>query len=322
MPSSTTNNSMVYPLPTDTVKQVKKHGHTCQNPSLTLAYLTQWQSQNARNRPTELEIKPYSSARQWAQDFEWDSQLLKALAERWGGTVAGYHEKEGWHVDFFPAKIDWRLVVGLGTDNVLETGITLHHLYGVPIIPGSALKGLTRTHLLLKIAETLKVAPLTFEQHQNNHPSKFRLLDQWLLEADPKKRQQHWDALGVTHLPQSRCDGLRTLFTGCFGSTEAQGNFIFFDAVPHPSTLPTFKTDVMTPHYPTYYSDDRHEKPPADLDDPNPVLFLTVEETVFQFAVAAKKKDRLENVIQWLKTGLRELGVGSKTAAGYGYFRT
>ena len=35
-----------------------------------------------------------------------------------------------------------RLIVGLGTENVLETGITLHHTYGMPVLPGSALKGL------------------------------------------------------------------------------------------------------------------------------------------------------------------------------------
>lgn len=35
-----------------------------------------------------------------------------------------------------------RLVVGLGAENVLETGIRLHHTYGMPILPGSALKGL------------------------------------------------------------------------------------------------------------------------------------------------------------------------------------
>lgn len=46
-----------------------------------------------------------------------------------------------------PAPIDLttqgRLIVGLGSESVLETGITLHHTYGVPIIPGSALKGLS-----------------------------------------------------------------------------------------------------------------------------------------------------------------------------------
>ena len=35
-----------------------------------------------------------------------------------------------------------RLIVGLGTESVLETGIRLHHTYGTPVIPGSALKGL------------------------------------------------------------------------------------------------------------------------------------------------------------------------------------
>jgi len=36
-----------------------------------------------------------------------------------------------------------RLVVNLGADSVLETNIALHQTYGVPFIPGSALKGLT-----------------------------------------------------------------------------------------------------------------------------------------------------------------------------------
>ena len=39
-------------------------------------------------------------------------------------------------------KTDGRLIIGLGAQNVLETGLTLHHTYGTPIIPGSALKGL------------------------------------------------------------------------------------------------------------------------------------------------------------------------------------
>lgn len=35
-----------------------------------------------------------------------------------------------------------RLAVNLGADSVLETNLALHHTYGVPYIPGSALKGL------------------------------------------------------------------------------------------------------------------------------------------------------------------------------------
>jgi CRISPR-associated protein Cmr6 len=40
------------------------------------------------------------------------------------------------------AKVQSRLAIGLGADSVLETSITLHHTYGTPYIPGSALKGL------------------------------------------------------------------------------------------------------------------------------------------------------------------------------------
>lgn len=37
---------------------------------------------------------------------------------------------------------DNRMAVGLGADGVLETSVALHRTYGVPYIPGSALKGL------------------------------------------------------------------------------------------------------------------------------------------------------------------------------------
>lgn len=39
-----------------------------------------------------------------------------------------------------------RMIIGLGDESVLETSITLHHTYGVPYIPGSALKGLAASY--------------------------------------------------------------------------------------------------------------------------------------------------------------------------------
>jgi CRISPR-associated protein Cmr6 len=38
--------------------------------------------------------------------------------------------------------VNGRMIIGLGSESVLETGIALHHTYGTPVIPGSALKGL------------------------------------------------------------------------------------------------------------------------------------------------------------------------------------
>jgi CRISPR-associated protein Cmr6 len=42
-----------------------------------------------------------------------------------------------------------RLVVGLGIKSVIETGLRMHHTYGVPLIPGSALKGLASHYCAL-----------------------------------------------------------------------------------------------------------------------------------------------------------------------------
>lgn len=44
------------------------------------------------------------------------------------------------------ARVQGRMVVGLGEESVLETSVTLHHTYGVPYIPGSALKGLAASY--------------------------------------------------------------------------------------------------------------------------------------------------------------------------------
>jgi len=45
-----------------------------------------------------------------------------------------------------PATVQGRMVVGLGEESVLETSVTLHHTYGIPYIPGSALKGLAASY--------------------------------------------------------------------------------------------------------------------------------------------------------------------------------
>jgi CRISPR-associated protein Cmr6 len=62
-------------------------------------------------------------------------ELYKAAFERWQKSLPE------WTVANELQTAD-RLIVGLGSENVLETGITLHHTYGMPWIPGSALKGL------------------------------------------------------------------------------------------------------------------------------------------------------------------------------------
>ncbi len=52
------------------------------------------------------------------------------------------------------AKTTGRLAIGLGGESVLETSITLHRTYGVPYIPGSALKGLAARYARTRLEDS------------------------------------------------------------------------------------------------------------------------------------------------------------------------
>lgn len=52
------------------------------------------------------------------------------------------------------ATVRGRMIIGLGAESVLETAIHLHHTYGVPVIPGSALKGLAADYARNRLEDT------------------------------------------------------------------------------------------------------------------------------------------------------------------------
>jgi CRISPR-associated protein Cmr6 len=60
---------------------------------------------------------------------------------RWEKMLDDY-KQAGYAVERREAKVRGRMVLGTGSESVLETAVTLHRTYGVPYIPGSALKGL------------------------------------------------------------------------------------------------------------------------------------------------------------------------------------
>ena len=79
--------------------------------------------------------------RGFAADNHIDTQLVENVYKRWLNAITAMHAQH------FTATTAWRMAVGLGGETVLETDLTLHHLYGIPFIPGSALKGLTRAYV-------------------------------------------------------------------------------------------------------------------------------------------------------------------------------
>ena len=67
------------------------------------------------------------------------SPVYKSAFSRWRQSL---QRLEG--VRLFTATAASPIAVGLGNESVLEVGLTVHRTYGVPLIPGSALKGLCR----------------------------------------------------------------------------------------------------------------------------------------------------------------------------------
>lgn len=144
---------------------------------------------------------------------------------------------------------------------------------------------------------------------------------------------------GVPYMPASTIKGVlrhymqeqgadTTLIARIFGQDDGgtllqkatKGHCVFFDAFPLRS--PRIELEVMTPHYPKYYSD---KKPPADWQSPNPVHFLTVGKgTPFRFLMGwlteTPTTEEKQQVTQWLEDALLHKGTGAKTAVGYGYW--
>ncbi len=77
-----------------------------------------------------------------------DVGILTAVKQRHEALLHWYRQR-GFEVHQFEANPVWRFVVGLGAAHVLETGITLHRIFGLPIIPASGLKGAARAYAQL-----------------------------------------------------------------------------------------------------------------------------------------------------------------------------
>ncbi len=70
-------------------------------------------------------------------------KLVTQLRERQKAQLQQFAQ-QGIKLYCVNATVDWRLIVGLGGEHVQETNMTLHHIYGIPYIPGSAVKGVLR----------------------------------------------------------------------------------------------------------------------------------------------------------------------------------
>lgn len=78
-----------------------------------------------------------------AADRMYPTSLLQALTARRRAAVARLEDRGAFVAEVDIKPVD-RLVIGLGGENPRENGFHLHGTYGVPVLPGSAIKGVVR----------------------------------------------------------------------------------------------------------------------------------------------------------------------------------
>lgn len=248
-----------YPLPRDTAEVLLEREGTVDNFSLLLDRCLAY----ARGPQGPGLVREYANREALVPDFAPLADLVAANLARWE-ALATYLGAAT-----LTASPDWRTIVGLGTNSLLEGGLTLHRVYGFPIVPAMAVKGVTRLY-----AEA--VAEIPVEESQRL----FGAADEELL----------------------------------------RGDLVFVDAVP--AAAPLVERDLLNPHYAAYYGGQANV-PPADYLAPRPAFLLAVGRgSPFRFGIASIQGDRpsAERALGWLRSALSEVGLGAKTAAGYGYW--
>ncbi len=186
---------------------------------------------------------------------------------------------------------DSRLLLHLSRANVLENvGLYAERTTGLPIIPGTALKGVVSTWAC-------------WADHFNSVDGSFRQFSK-----DSTQRRNF--TAGEAKLAQ------RILGDDNASGSEYSGEVIFLGGFP--TNPPRLGLDIVNPH---------HKADGTIETRLTPSAFLCVEPgTRWRFAFfvrpgASDASALLARTKAWIEEALTQTGIGAKTAAGYGRFR-
>ena len=176
-----------------------------------------------------------------------------------------------------------RFLTGIGETTPTEVGMVFDRNLGIPFIPASSIKGAVRYAYCVNFVRNKNMSEESIEEND--------------------------------------VDGLVELFGSLDTKNSARGGFSFMDA--YPDNPPELVMDIMNPHHGKYYNGEGKDGP-VETEEPKPIKFLAVEKgACFKFRgfFLSKNADKYrKELINAFETALTELGLGAKTAVGYGRF--
>ena len=196
-----------------------------------------------------------------------------AFYERWEKTLSDYGAKTR------IAQAQGRMIVGLGHESVLETSITLHRTYGVPYIPGSALKGLAASYARQRLGEAWNIKSEAYRAvfGDTDNAGFITFFDAYYIPGSAKRGQ----------------------------GREQREQAIY--------------PDVITVHHPSYYQNQNDAPADWDSPNPVPFPSATGSYLIGLAAPELEQGEEwIQRTFSILEQALATMGIGAKTSSGYG----
>ncbi len=232
-----------------------------------------------------------------------------------------YRREMNWvagHTLYFRNKS--RLLINMAGGVMENAGISLDRLSGLPMIPGSAIKGCARRAALHGIR------CLATKEERLNRLVEAALLFGWVSDDLREESDFAWSLGGESESTGGMLE-LKSALAAHFDGRcpeSVQGRVAFLPAFPvkSPERGPDLELDIVNVHHKKYYAGEKDRA--TDDEEPIPVVFPAVAaEHCFAFPLVPLpncEQRLIAHAQDWLREGLCIHGIGAKTAAGYGWF--